>query len=93
MYEEVFCVDHLEMCYHLVLIYIFFPQDDKDSDSSKEALDDLFPNDDDDQGPGSKEHVDCIGRHLEHIMTCMNLCDRQYAGPHQALVPRGLCTQ
>ncbi|KAM8921023.1 kinesin light chain 1 isoform 4-T4 [Pelodytes ibericus] len=28
------------------------PSDDKDSDSSKEPLDDLFPNDDDDQGPG-----------------------------------------
>lgn len=29
-------------------------QEDKDSDSSKEPLDDLFPNDDDDPGQGSK---------------------------------------
>ncbi|KAG2457839.1 KLC1 protein, partial [Polypterus senegalus] len=32
------------------------PSDDKDSDSSKEALDDLFPNDDDDQGQGIQQH-------------------------------------
>ncbi|XP_068110437.1 kinesin light chain 1 isoform X7 [Hyperolius riggenbachi] len=31
------------------------PSDDKDSDSSKEALDDLFPNDDDEQGPGIQQ--------------------------------------
>ncbi|XP_072283527.1 kinesin light chain 1 isoform X1 [Pyxicephalus adspersus] len=31
------------------------PSDDKDSDSSKEPLDDLFPNDDDDQGPGIQQ--------------------------------------
>lgn len=39
-------------CGGIYSISIF--QDDKDSDSSKEPLDDLFPNDDDDQGPGSK---------------------------------------
>ncbi|KAG8561353.1 hypothetical protein GDO81_015325 [Engystomops pustulosus] len=31
------------------------PSDDKDNDSSKEPLDDLFPNDDDDQGPGIQQ--------------------------------------
>lgn len=29
-------------------------QEEKDSDSSKETLDDLFPDDQDDQAPGSK---------------------------------------
>uniref|UniRef100_A0A673CKV2 Kinesin light chain n=1 Tax=Sphaeramia orbicularis TaxID=375764 RepID=A0A673CKV2_9TELE len=32
------------------------PSEEKDSDSSKETLDDLFPDDQDDQGPGSKFH-------------------------------------
>ncbi|XP_048831241.1 kinesin light chain 1 isoform X2 [Brienomyrus brachyistius] len=32
------------------------PSDEKDSDSSKENLDDLFPNDEDEQGPGMPQH-------------------------------------
>ncbi|XP_035241040.1 kinesin light chain 1 isoform X1 [Anguilla rostrata] len=32
------------------------PSEEKDSDSSKETLDDLFPNDEDDQGPGIQQH-------------------------------------
>ncbi|KAJ1108134.1 hypothetical protein NDU88_005516 [Pleurodeles waltl] len=31
------------------------PSDDKDTDSNKETLDDLFPNDEDDQGPGMQQ--------------------------------------
>ncbi|XP_072555264.1 kinesin light chain 1 isoform X3 [Paramormyrops kingsleyae] len=32
------------------------PSDEKDSDVSKENLDDLFPNDEDEQGPGMPQH-------------------------------------
>ncbi|XP_069049225.1 kinesin light chain 1 isoform X2 [Lepisosteus oculatus] len=32
------------------------PSEEKDSDSTKEPLDDLFPNDEDDQGPGTQQH-------------------------------------
>ncbi|KAJ8411682.1 hypothetical protein AAFF_G00153200 [Aldrovandia affinis] len=32
------------------------PSEEKDSDTSKETLDDLFPNDEDDQGPGIQQH-------------------------------------
>uniref|UniRef100_A0A8C9T3E9 Kinesin light chain n=1 Tax=Scleropages formosus TaxID=113540 RepID=A0A8C9T3E9_SCLFO len=32
------------------------PSEEKDSDSTKESLDDLFPNDEDEQGPGIPQH-------------------------------------
>lgn len=44
-------------------------QDDKDSDSSKETLDDLFPNDDDDPGQGSKWEPVWAGAHV-----CVCVC-------------------
>lgn len=38
----------------IVSSLLFTSQEEKDSDSSKETLDDLFPDDQDDQAPGSK---------------------------------------
>ncbi len=54
-----FIIEPLSRChFFLSLTPCFSPphshQDDKDSDSSRETLDDLFPDEQDEPGPGSK---------------------------------------
>ena len=52
----------LALFFELSLLFLYQPpcnffsliQDDKDSDSSRETLDDLFPDEQDEPGPGSK---------------------------------------
>lgn len=48
------------MTIFLVISSAFPCQEEKDSDSSKETLDDLFPDDQDDQAPGSKSSLSLL---------------------------------
>ncbi|MBN3287439.1 KLC1 protein, partial [Polyodon spathula] len=76
------------------------PSEDKDSDSSKEPLDDLFPNDEDDQGQGIQPHNSSAATALQQggyeiparLRTLHNLVI-QYAsqGRYEVAVP--LCKQ
>lgn len=45
---------HCPLTVSILLFHSSVSQEEKDSDSSKETLDDLFPDDQDDQAPGSK---------------------------------------
>uniref|UniRef100_A0A663M0G9 Kinesin light chain n=1 Tax=Athene cunicularia TaxID=194338 RepID=A0A663M0G9_ATHCN len=69
------------------------PSEDKDTDSTKEPLDDLFPNDEDDQGQGSKSAAQQGGYEIPARLRTLHNLVIQYAsqGRYEVAVP--LCKQ